>query len=713
VGARRALESLEAANAETPRALALRAAAAIRLGRTELAEAALTALEAADPAGAQAAVLRARATRLAGDAVAALAQLADTRSLEAELERAACLLARGQPAQAEQAVARALEAKGASPARVHAGWSDALLLQGRPLQAARASLRALEADAGDLASARRAIHLLLDLGRPLEAKAALARARKRQPELGELDVLWARVRAHAGDEVAVERLDPTPAAAVLAADLAAARGEPQAPAGEHPWVVAARARAEPGADLTALGELISDAPRDRPPDPGLARALRDLGWARLGAKDPAGAAAAARAALPGSPTNLDACLLLALAAGDEAAREGLRRAFDGALEQLGGPLGRGLFLARSARFRGSPAEAELAARLLLTARLASPPLPPLLEELERLAPLVDDEALRTALESAAAEAPPQGTAELLPWAELVPQVAPPPTLTPAQRKQVNQLARDSSVAENRDRFDDAEEAAEKALALDPYQPTAIHNLGRARCKRDGRLPENRLIYLRFLELKPGWTFDWIVETVRDWKEDHRWGAIDTPAKEAAQLLAKDDGPPHHHVPWIYDRYLGSIFPGQTKPSYTPGTDPEEVIARLDRTLARAPLLGGLLFVRAHLLSQLRRWEEVDRELATIDALLGDNRDRAGEVMTHWDLLYRLWINGPRVERAIRLMEKLRVYRYGRSQQTVGQILHKRVAAVKVMFQDSTDMAELLETSEYEAFMAFLQSKGGG
>ena len=63
-------------------------------------------------------------------------------------------------------------------------------------------------------------------------------------------------------------------------------------------------------DLAALGALMDDVPRDVPPDPQLARAVRDLGWVYAAKGKPKKALAAAEAALRGLPGDLDACFLL-------------------------------------------------------------------------------------------------------------------------------------------------------------------------------------------------------------------------------------------------------------------------------------------------------------------------------------------------------------------------------------------------------------------
>ncbi len=469
----------------------------------------------------------------------------------------------------------------------------------------------------------------------LAARAALLLARDAGPEVDRtsvaLDALLARLRAPGPP---VELVEPT-------AELALAAGRPlearaaleAAPAAE---LAQLRARAEahvgdeePSAPLAAptpagdLAALLRETPRDAPPGPRLARALRDAAWATAGADS----RRAAHLALRGAPLDLDLAALRAVQG--DLSPAGLARALERALD-LDGPLGRGLLLGRLARLRRSPELAKHARRLLVAALADAPAVAPARDELVALAELCPAPPAPPP-RAAGPEWPKVPRALVLPRAPSVEEKAQAAELLARARK----LNRAPSFP-----------VLEQLLTLDPGNVAARWLYAERRADDNDEL-ERDLPRLDYVAVHPSAGFWWALQTRRDWVG--RWHLQRQPlAPEADAALAKDPTDPRRALPWLIGRLWGVVYEG-ARDEAPWARAPEPIVrARLERVLLDDPALVGLLPLRCQLLELRGRTTAVDRDLALTDALcrrdaglaLGSPSPESGEP---WRLLFRLWV----------------------------------------------------------------------
>ncbi|RMG15035.1 MAG: serine/threonine protein kinase [Planctomycetota bacterium] len=684
---------------EQPRLLALQVRACWRLGRSEEAERYLAALREAPGDGEALALLEARDALRRGDYADARRRLGELRAGEAELLRARALWAEGERVAAQRVIERALPTA-RKPGRLLLRWGEALLAAQEVDAAAEACRQALLRDPSDEEIARRLASLRFLQGRPLAAAAELAWARERCPDSHVLRALLARARWLAGESVRgeAEALRGLPEADVLLADLADAAGEEEPYAaldGAGPELAVLHARwradrgAEPPPDPDRFAALFEDVPRDRPPSPRLARALRAFGWVLRARGDASAARRAAAEALRGLPGDLDAHYLLARL--DPQRSGALEAAFVAEADQLEGALGRGLFLARSARLLGRK-DLALRAQALLRARLAGQPsLVPVRAGLVRLAGLTG------------ASPPDPGEPPLLDWARLLPPQKPRKPFTPELRRAIAAVRRKHPGGSDAVRL----ERARAVLKVYPWDVTARDQFAAAVNRSQGRTPQNRLLYLRAFELTPGAAYSFVFDFMTDWVQDTRFGAVKYPRDETKILLAEDAEAPLHQVPWILDHYLGLTFGEFKGVEYSQDASPREVVRRIDRLLRLAPGLSGFLYPRAHLVALAGGpREQVERDLSLVDDLARSVPDPAFAPRPYEDWLYRLWIYAPdRLEESFAQLEKLRTWRDARGRTFVDLWGKKQFQRWQEWVRGALHLAEFRSDPRWEGFLA--------
>ncbi len=653
-------------------ALVLQVRAAWRAGDEARAEAGLNALRAEAAGATPLLLLEAAAHRRAGrldaadqaldQAFAKLAAKEPGPALdlaELHLERARVALARAGAAAAEEAAGEALAAAerrgGLEPADVLRAFAEALLLEGSPaaLEAAsEALLGALGADPGDVAAARALQEHLLDQGRPLAAARALEAAVRRRPGQDELELLLAEAQLHVGDERAparVQALAPRlPAAALLAWELARARGvAPAQPldaalaalsvASAEPRpdpvllaqaAAVARARAEAGqlgleapAAQAALRALLADLPRDRPTAPFARRALRDLGWVALAAGEVALAGEAAQAALRGGPGDLDAWALLARAS---QAQAGAEPAVVAVAERLEGPLARGMLLLRAGAAAGRrEAVRPLAGRLLEAVIARWPALGFLRADLRPGA-------------AATPAAPPW-------WSAVFPPLRAPPAVSRERREEATALAHQADLL-GRNENADAVVLLEQALERDPDSLYAWRELANRLANVEGLTARVSRAQAEYWVRQPSVLFHAVIRLRSQWQKS--WLGANLDPVVICKELAADDAP-RARAPWLLMHLLGLLYPEDEKPRW-PRAHPQELVVALDRALRLDPQLWVLLPARAQLQMMLDAPLEAQRDLAAADLLRDrDEREPDGTPLHHWPALYRAWVLAPR------------------------------------------------------------------
>jgi tetratricopeptide (TPR) repeat protein len=576
--------------------------------------------------------------------------------LQARVARGRALALAGREADARAAFDEALTGASSSAAshrRVAEGW----LLARRRREAAAHYRRALELDPAHVPTARALVAVLLGLGRPLDALRALEpTVRAGAPPELEVDLLRARTWSDPAAATAVaSRLDALaatcPAAALLRADLSWSEGAAPYEALEGTAALAARARdrAVRGdadgarADLLALekaGAGAEGAPRDVPPSAEEVRRARDQGFARLALGDAAGAAAAARAALRGAPGDPEATLLLVRAGAAPAAA--LHAAWREELEELDGPLGRAVALARLAAHWDEPALGEDGVALG-RARVAGQ---------RGLAPPLQHEA--AALEHALGRGPsPEPLPEL--WAPVLPPRVTRPVVTPEARAEAAPIF---TQAGNLDRDDDetALPLLRRGLALDPE--SALGRWEYAACvHRVGEYsPDAVDEWMRYLRADPAFIFSFVHKLRHDAHEGFRYRP-DTPLELATAPLEAGDSPLRRAF-WVLVHYLGHYYPKDEKPSF-PRLEPDALRAALDRCVLADPGLAGLLYVRAHLAALEGRATTARRDHDLVCAALAGATGRDAVLARANHDLYRLWILAPiDVDEALKVAEAL-------------------------------------------------------
>ncbi len=654
-GAARALDNLDGLDPEEAESaqlvFALRATAYRRLGRDTEADVALKKLETSAPDHSQLPLLKAIRARLAGEDKAVLALLKGVKGTDAAVERARALMKLGELKKALKLIKRAGESAKRSD-RLYLRWGESLLELGRLSEATASLTRALDLDPGDIDAAERLLATSLALGRPFEAASTLAKARKRRPGTMKLDVLWLRAKLRLGADMGakLKDLSDLPDAALAAADLAAAKGEVDAYDSLAKGSVRQRAtlarwngaQGSPG-DLTVFEPLLAQVPQDRPPSPGEARALRDLGWAYQGTGDAARAKQAADAALRGLPGDLDTHFLCATL--DETQRDALNTAFVAQADALGGALGRGLLVSRLARWHKKRSMISMA-RALLVARLAGDPsLAPVQEELARLKAFEDGAK------------PPTFEAGLLDPA-LLPPLPKRPVVSAKNKKKAQALALKAGGAkEQTGESSKGLRLATEALAIDPYNVRAREEFSDYTVYLKGRNPETRFLGAARFQLQPSWAFGYVFEFMSHWLQDSRFGS-GTPRSDWETLLKKDPKLALHQIPWILDHYLGLLYPKFTTPKFTLNADPRVVSARVGTLLRLDPQFSGFLYVHAHLVALQGRTQETERELELISLLIEGTFGRIEMSKRFWDWLYRAWIFADTPDVAFAELEKL-------------------------------------------------------
>lgn len=628
--------------------------AARRLGALDEAAAAAAAALAAAPGDGPAALLAAlveldRAAASTDPAALAAAEAAlgalDRDALGrdglvlAHVARARALLLLGREGDARRALDEALASAPAPPV-AHRRAAEACLAAGRADLAAEQLARALELEPRHVPTARALTGVLLGLGRPLEAlRLAAPAAREHAPP--ELEVELLRARLAAGEDVEA-RLDELAAAdaaaALLRADLDAAAGgaDPYEALGERdPVARAARARARAArgdqdgarADLDALarrGLPPEGAPHDLPPSSAGVRRARDVGFALLALGDRAGAARAARAALRGAPGDPEATLLLveAGAAPPDALHSALRRE----LEELEGPLGRAVLLARLAVHWRRPELAGQARRLGAARAAGQPGLRPLLEH--------EDEAAAHALgERPTPPAPPPAL-----WAPVL-----PPRVVrleaSAEDRRAAIAAVQSAQAFEREEADQALPHVERALALDPEHRVVLREYATVLSRSIDYGAEGWVAWVRATRADPAFTFGlvhWIRAGMREAWVYRRIDPIDISAEAIAP--APDD--PWRIGVWVLLHHLGALYPDDVNPTW-PRAPIDELVRAIDRAVLADPGLVGLLYLRAELTARQGRAAAAKRDLALASTIARALPDAAESLV--YDALCRLGV----------------------------------------------------------------------
>ena len=649
-GARRALECARQAGGERAGPLEVRALR--RLGQQAELDARLEALR--KEGGAAVTLLEAE-LHLPDDPQEALRRLGPEGtdpSPEALLVRGRALLAGGKEQEAREEFARARKQGGRRALLAEAeAWREA----GLPGPQAAALEQVLAEDA-DPEVARALLQARRSQGRPdlaaralegaagagPEQRALSLRARELCGDLEALDALAALAPTSAEARLRLaERADVGPVTTAWDAAVAARGADPRPLAGR------ARARARRGdregarADLELLAPALEEAPADVPPRPDLARALRDAGWARWHLQDARGAAGLAALAARGLPEDLDAALLLAKAApGHKHPAGGAEALLRRELSSLEGPLGRGLFLARLARWRRSQPLAELARPLLLTRLAGDPGLEEVQAELLRLdAPV-----------GAATGAPAP------PFDALLPALTPPTPLPKAQREElIAEAGRLMGYGRTRDQ--EAIEGLAQVVAKDPTLKAAQWELG---ARRERNVIGGYRVwseYFPFLGLSPTHAFR-VVFNMRHTVRKHAPILTASPAEDVATAEREAPDSLEAEGLWVMERYFGLVAEPNEEIAWSK-VEPEVLLARVDLLLARRPQAAWLLWVRAHVAELAGPRGRADRDLAVLEELARVDTEYDGRPVTHDAHLYAIWILAPsRPEKALQHLHQL-------------------------------------------------------